>query len=140
MAPRKPSLSHPAPARTAIQSSLTGHLVLTTMHTNDAAGAATRLIDIGVEPYLVSSSVIAVLAQRLVRVICPNCRETCKPTERELMELDIPSEKAASATFYRGAGCEKCMMTGHLGRTGIYELLLFDDEIREMGGTQRGAD
>ena len=116
-------------ARMAIQSSLTGHLVFSTLHTNDSAGAISRLLDLGVEPYLVSSSLVAILAQRLVRRICPNCKEKYEPTEHELRELGIGS---TDAEFYTGSGCSKCFDTGYKGRTGIYELLLIDDDIREM--------
>jgi len=118
-------------ARMAIQSSLTGHLVFSTLHTNDSAGAISRLLDLGVEPYLVSSSLISVLAQRLVRKICPECRERYEPAEHELRELGIGEDKS-SGQFYVGAGCGKCFNTGYKGRTGIYELMMIDEEIREM--------
>ena len=110
----------------AIHAALTGHLVLSTLHTNDAASAATRLIDMGMESFLVASSVIGVMAQRLVRVICPYCkREVDVPEEvREQFGLDGP--------VYRGEGCEHCKGTGFVGRTGIYELLVVDDEIRSL--------
>jgi general secretion pathway protein E len=116
-------------ARMAIQSSLTGHLVFSTLHTNDSAGAISRLLDLGVEPYLVSSSLIAVLAQRLVRKICPDCRQKYEPAEHELKELGIGNN---GGQFYLGAGCNKCFDTGYKGRTGIYELMMIDEEIREM--------
>ena len=115
-------------ARMAIQSSLTGHLVFSTLHTNDSAGAISRLLDLGVEPYLVSSSLIAVLAQRLVRRICPECKEKYEPKENELKELSING----GGEFYLGAGCSKCFDTGYKGRTGIYELMVIDEEVREM--------
>ncbi len=118
-------------ARMAIQSSLTGHLVFSTLHTNDSAGAISRLLDLGVEPYLVSSSLIAVLAQRLVRKICPECRQLYKPAEHELRELGIGADKA-DGQFFTGAGCSKCFNTGYKGRTGIYELMMIDEEVREM--------
>jgi general secretion pathway protein E len=118
-------------ARMAIQSSLTGHLVFSTLHTNDSAGAISRLLDLGVEPYLVSSSLIAVLAQRLVRKICPECKQQYQPSEHELRELGIGSN-AASGQFFVGAGCSKCFNTGYKGRAGIYELMLLDEELREM--------
>ncbi|MBN1126416.1 MAG: Flp pilus assembly complex ATPase component TadA [Sedimentisphaerales bacterium] len=114
----------------AIQSSLTGHLVFSTLHTNDAAGAISRLLDFGVEPYLVSSSLIAVLAQRLVRRICPDCKTVHHPTKQELEEIGIQS--AGDATFYVGAGCDKCYETGYRGRIGIFELMLIGDDVREM--------
>lgn len=116
-------------ARMAIQSSLTGHLVFSTLHTNDSAGAISRLLDLGVEPYLVSSSLIAVLAQRLVRKICPECKQRYEPGEHELRELGIGN---SGGQFYLGAGCSKCFDTGYKGRTGIYELMMIDEEIREM--------
>ena len=118
-------------ARMAIQSSLTGHLVFSTLHTNDSAGAISRLLDLGVEPYLVSSSLIAVLAQRLVRKICPECRQRYQPSEHELRELGIGSS-AAGGEFFVGAGCSKCFNTGYKGRAGIYELMMMDEELREM--------
>jgi len=121
-------------ARMAIQSSLTGHLVFSTLHTNDSAGAVSRLLDLGVEPYLVSSSLIAIIAQRLVRRVCKNCRRPYKPTPRELRELGIDKKALGpdEAKFYIGAGCETCFQTGYRGRTGIYEILLINEEIQEM--------
>ncbi len=120
-------------ARMAIQSSLTGHLVFSTLHTNDAAGAISRLLDLGVEPYLVSSSVIAIIAQRLVRRICPDCKKPSEPTAKDLQQLGIdPKSVSSDATFYVGAGCERCFQTGYRGRTGIYEVMLINDEIQEL--------
>jgi len=124
-------------ARMAIQSSLTGHLVFSTLHTNDSAGAVSRLLDLGVEPYLASSSLIAILAQRLVRKVCPDCKETVEPTVRELRELGIGNGKISGSVenggkFFVGAGCERCFQTGYRGRTGIYELLMISEEIQEM--------
>jgi general secretion pathway protein E len=118
-------------ARMAIQSSLTGHLVFSTLHTNDSAGAISRLLDLEVEPYLVSSSLIAVLAQRLVRKICSECKQLYTPTEHELHELGIGIDKS-KGQFFVGAGCSKCYNTGYKGRTGIYELMMIDEEVREM--------
>ncbi len=124
-------------ARMAIQSSLTGHLVFSTLHTNDSAGAVTRLLDLGVEPYLASSSLIAIIAQRLVRKVCPNCREVTEPTHHELRELGLgdvkkPGSAEDDVRFFVGAGCEKCFQTGYRGRTGIYEMLLINEEIQDM--------
>jgi general secretion pathway protein E len=120
-------------ARMAIQSSLTGHLVFSTLHTNDAAGAISRLLDLGVEPYLVSSSLIAIIAQRLVRKICPNCRQPAHPTAQELSELGLGTlEDNQEARFYTGEGCERCFNTGYRGRTGIYEVMLIGDKIQEL--------
>jgi len=123
-------------ARMAIQSSLTGHLVFSTLHTNDAAGAISRLLDLGVEPYLVSSSLIAVLAQRLVRKICPECKQEYHPTESELRDLGLTAD---SGKFFIGAGCSKCFNTGYKGRTGIYELMMVDEQIREMINVRQTA-
>ncbi len=116
----------------AIHASLTGHLVLSTLHTNDAPGAITRLIDMRIEPFLVSSSVVAIIAQRLIRLICPNCREEITPTKAELSELGLKREEIKGKTVFRGKGCSHCMGTGYRGRTGIYELLLVDDSIRSL--------
>ncbi|MBI3995642.1 MAG: type II secretion system ATPase GspE [Nitrospirae bacterium] len=118
-------------AEIAIHASLTGHLVFSTLHTNDTAGAITRLIDMGIEPFLVSSSVVAIIAQRLVRCVCPRCRQAYAPTPEELAKLGFKTG-TAHPTFYRAVGCAECMKTGYHGRTGIYEILLIDDEIRQM--------
>jgi type IV pilus assembly protein PilB len=117
-------------ANIAVQASLTGHLVLSTLHTNDAPASITRLINIGVEPYLISSAVNAILAQRLVRKICSHCKEDYEPTEemREFLALQgFPSDKTV-----RGRGCDKCRKTGYAGRLGIYELLVMDDSLRDL--------
>ena len=124
-------------ARMVIQSSLTGHLVFSTVHTNDSAGTISRLLDLGVEPYLASSSLIAILAQRLVRKVCPDCRQEYEPTAHELRELGLGDEAAASLAengrkLYVGAGCDKCFQTGFRGRTGVYELMLINEEIRDL--------
>jgi general secretion pathway protein E len=119
-------------ARMAIQSSLTGHLVFSTLHTNDSAGAVSRLLDLGVEPYLVSSSLIAVMAQRLVRRVCPDCRRLYVPPSHELRELGLATDQTSRIEFFEGAGCEKCFQTGYRGRTGIYELMMINDEIRDL--------
>ena len=117
-------------AEIAIRSALTGHLVFSTLHTNDAAGALTRMIDMGVEPFLVSSSVIGVLAQRLVRTICKNCKEEYTPTEETLRDIGLVNE--SKIKFYRGKGCAKCMNTGYKGRIGIFELMIMDENIRKL--------
>ncbi|WP_413934474.1 type II secretion system ATPase GspE [Nitrospira sp. BLG_1] len=119
-------------AEIAIHASLTGHLVFSTLHTNDAASAATRLIDMGIEPFLVASSVVAVLAQRLLRRICPDCKRPYRASEEELSRLDLPPGSAV--TLYRGAGCTACSQTGYRGRTGIFELMVLDDDIRRLIG------
>jgi len=120
-------------AEIAIQASLTGHLVLSTLHTNDSASAITRLIDMGIEPYLISSSVIAVMAQRLLRVICSECKRPYS-LEGEIFPPFGGNEKisAPGAQFYKGLGCENCLKTGYLGRTAIFELLVIDDDIKEL--------
>ena len=118
-------------ARMAIQSSLTGHLVFSTLHTNDSAGAVTRLLDLGVEPYLVSSSLIAIVAQRLVRKVCPDCRKVAEPAPHELRELGL-GESESSGKFFVGTGCDRCFQTGYRGRTGVYELMLINKEIQEL--------
>ncbi len=135
-------------AEIAIQAALTGHLVLSTLHTNDAPGAITRLIDMGIEPFLASSSVIGVLAQRLVRKICSNCKEQYTPTEEVLRDIGLLNEPPTTSSalrrdlafggndqrpttvFYRGKGCAKCRDTGYKGRIGVYELMIPDDKIR----------
>ncbi|MDQ7244216.1 type II secretion system ATPase GspE [Leptospira borgpetersenii] len=117
-------------ARIAIQASLTGHLVFSTLHTNDAASAATRLIDMGIEPYLITSTVLGFMAQRLVRVICTQCKEIYKPTTSELESIGISRKALKNGNLHRGKGCSHCMGTGFKGRTGIYELLLVNSHIK----------
>jgi general secretion pathway protein E len=117
-------------AEIAIQASLTGHLVFSTLHTNDAPGAITRLVDMGVEPYLVASSLVAVLAQRLVRVLCVECREAYTPTAAELAELGMRAKEPVRA--YHPKGCHHCHHTGYHGRVGIFELMVLDDELRSL--------
>jgi len=117
-------------AEIAIQASLTGHLVFSTLHTNDAAGAVTRLIDMGVEPFLVASSVNAILAQRLIRVICAHCKEQYEPLPEELEEMGIDIRDLPEGGLWCGAGCVQCLGTGYLGRSGIYELLIVTDSIK----------
>ena len=121
-------------AEIAIQASLTGHLVFSTLHTNDSAGAVTRLLDMGIEPYLVSSSVIAIMAQRLVRVVCSECRETYPPEPESLKDLGVSSQEleAAGGVLARGRGCPRCLHTGYYGRTAIYELLEMNNSIRKL--------
>jgi general secretion pathway protein E len=123
-------------AEIAIQASLTGHLVLSTVHTNDAAGAITRLVDMGVQPFLVASSLVGVLAQRLVRVLCRDCKEAYVPTaeEREQAGLTDAIWKQAGnpSHVYRARGCPACQQTGYQGRTGIYELMMVNDDVRPL--------
>jgi general secretion pathway protein E len=118
-------------AQIAVQASLTGHLVLSTLHTNTAVGAVTRLRDMGLEPFLLSSSVLGVLAQRLVRTLCSDCRESAAPTERELEQL-ASNRVANVSAIYHPKGCENCNNTGYRGRTGIHELLIVDEDVRDM--------
>ena len=117
-------------ARIAVQAALTGHLVLSTLHTNDAPASVTRLINIGVEPYLISAAVNAILAQRLVRKICPHCKEEFKPTDDMAEFLDL--QGFGGVTTYKGGGCDKCRKTGYAGRLGIYELMVMDDAMRDI--------
>lgn len=119
-------------AEIAIQASLTGHLVLSTLHTNDSASAITRLIDMGVEPFLVASSLIAIIAQRLVRVICPHCKEMYEPLDAEKQYFETLKMRTDASGLYRGRGCEKCRHSGYSGRSGIFEILYSDNNIRGM--------
>jgi general secretion pathway protein E len=119
-------------AEIAIQSALTGHLVFSTLHTNDAASAVTRLIDMGVEPFLVSSSVNAILAQRLVRKICDNCQEPYAPKEAYLAQVGLTPAMVGNRQLFRGKGCPECSHTGYKGRIGIFELMVLDDALKEL--------
>nr|MBC8413030.1 type II/IV secretion system protein [bacterium] len=123
-------------AEIAIHSALTGHLVFSTLHTNDAPGAVTRLLDMGIESFLVSSSMIGVLAQRLVRVICPTCKEPHNPPQAMIDKI----EALSGCTIYHGAGCEDCRHTGYRGRTGIFEFMPVDEEVRHMILEKASAD
>jgi type IV pilus assembly protein PilB len=119
-------------AQISVQAALTGHLVLSTLHTNDAPGAVTRLIDMGVEPFLISSTMMGVLGQRLVRTICKNCRTPFEPTENQLALLNLSPHDLGEKTFYYGRGCSNCNDTGYHGRKGIFELLAINDAIRNL--------
>lgn len=119
-------------AEISIQASLTGHLVLSTLHTNDAPSAITRLVDMGVEPYLLSSTIVGVLAQRLLRRICPSCKEAYQPSEEELKSLGIDLKQMAKHNFYHGAGCSTCFGTGYKGRHGVYELMTINNALRRQ--------
>ena len=119
-------------AEIAIQASLTGHLVISTLHTNDAPGAVTRLVDMGVEPFLVSSSILGVIGQRLIRRICKACKQEYAPTEEQLKELGMTRDQFQGKKIYNAVGCEKCMKTGYSGRTSIKELFVVDDDTRQM--------
>ena len=119
-------------AEIAVQSALTGHLVFSTLHTNDSAGAITRLVDIGIEPFLISSSVIAVAAQRLVRVLCEKCKEPYTPDELTLRNIGILADEISQATVFRAKGCEHCFHTGYRGRIGIFEILELESRLKSL--------
>jgi type IV pilus assembly protein PilB len=118
-------------AEIAVQASLTGHLVFTTLHTNDAPSAIARLLDLGLEPFLVTATLEGIVGQRLVRKICTNCKTAFQPTEEMLMELELTPEQTSEREFYYGKGCDYCNNTGYKGRLGIYEIMRLDDELRE---------
>ncbi len=119
-------------AEIAIQAALTGHLVFSSLHTNDAASALPRLIDMGVEPFLIASSVIAAIGQRLVRVVCRNCKTTYKPDAKVLDELGVPPEKRKGLLFSRGQGCSTCSNRGYRGRVGVFEILRMNEKIKRL--------
>jgi type IV pilus assembly protein PilB len=127
-------------AEIAVQSALTGHLVFSTLHTNDAPSAITRLRDMGVEPFLITATVEAILAQRLVRRICVECRTEFEPSDELLMELQLPIETARQYSFYYGRGCQRCNNSGYKGRTGLYELLDVTDDIRDLVTSNASVD
>jgi len=116
----------------AVEAALTGHLVLSTLHTNDAPGSIARLIDMGIEPFLIASGVIAVLAQRLVRGICPKCKESYSPPKDAMKRLGLDVNETDEVTFYRGRGCEHCKQTGYKGRKGVFELMVITDRVRDL--------
>ena len=119
-------------AEAAIRSALTGHLVFSTLHTNDAAGAITRLVDMGVEPFLLSSTIVACIAQRLVRIICKDCKVAYKPGDEAFRSVGVDPERWRDGTFYRGEGCEECRHTGYRGREALFEILPFWSEIKKL--------
>jgi type IV pilus assembly protein PilB len=119
-------------AQIAVQAALTGHLVLSTVHTNDAPGTVTRLIDMGIEPFLISSAVILILAQRLIRKICMDCREPTKVHPQLLIDLGIPPDEVKSFPVYKGKGCPICNNTGYKGRVGLYEVMPMREEVKEL--------
>jgi type IV pilus assembly protein PilB len=127
-------------AEIAIQSALTGHLVFSTLHTNDAPSAITRLRDMGVQPFLITATLEAILAQRLVRKICTECRTEFEPSDELLMELQLPIDQARQYNFYYGKGCARCNNSGYKGRTGIYELLEVTDDVRDMITSDASVD
>ena len=119
-------------AEIAAQASLTGHLVFTTLHTNDAPSSIARLLDLGVEPFLITATLEGIVAQRLIRRICENCKTAYQPNEAQLLELDLTPENIKGKTFYYGRGCSKCNNTGYKGRIGLFEIMTFNDEIRNL--------
>jgi type IV pilus assembly protein PilB len=119
-------------AQISVQASLTGHLVFTTLHTNDAPSAIARLLDLGMEPFLITATLEGVVAQRLVRRICTNCKAEYRPTEEQLMEVNLRPEEVGDRVFFYGKGCDYCNNTGYRGRMGIYELMILDDPLREL--------
>jgi len=127
-------------ADTAIQSALTGHLLFSTLHTNDAPGAISRLLDMGVESFLLSSTLLGVLAQRLVRVICPACKEEVAPDPRLIDSLQLDPQETRDVRVFAGKGCEACRLTGYRGRTGVFEYIAIDDEIRRMINDRASTD
>ena len=127
-------------AEIAVQASLTGHLVFTTLHTNDAPSTVARLLDLGMEPFLVTATIEGIVAQRLVRTICPRCKEEFQPTEDLLMELNLTLEDVSGRSLFRGAGCEYCRHTGYSGRLGLFEIMLLDDDLRLMIMEQKSTN
>jgi len=119
-------------AEIAIQASLTGHLVFTTLHTNDAPSSIARLLDLGIETFLVTATIEGIIAQRLVRKICNHCKTEYTPTDDQLMELELTSEEIRGKKLYYGKGCENCNNTGYRGRIGLFEVMMFNDEIRDL--------
>lgn len=116
----------------AIHAALTGHLVFSTIHTNDACGAVTRLLDMGIEPFLISSSVEGMVAQRLVRLLCPHCKQVHKPAESQLRLVNVTNDDPAGLTIYRARGCEACRYMGYLGRTAVYEIAQVSETLRRL--------
>src|SRR5690606_20439779 len=119
-------------AEIAVQASLTGHLVFSTLHTNDAPSTITRLKDMGIPTFLITATVEAILAQRLVRKVCKNCREEYVPSQEVIDDLELSADEVRSHKFYRGAGCEICNNTGYKGRVGLFELLMMTNELRDL--------
>ena len=119
-------------ASIAVQASLTGHLVLSTLHTNDAPSSIIRLVDLGLEPFLLTATVEGVVAQRLVRTICKKCKEPYTPKEEELMELNMTPDMVRGKPFFRGRGCENCNNSGYRGRMALFEIMTMDDDMRDL--------
>jgi len=127
-------------AEIAVQSALTGHLLFSTLHTNDSVGAIARLLDMGVENFLLNSTLLGVLSQRLVRVICPHCKKEVRPDTRQLASMELSPEDCREIVFYEGGGCELCRGTGYSGRIGIFEYLPIDDEMRDLIGKKASSE
>jgi len=127
-------------AQIAVQASLTGHMVFSTLHTNDAPSSITRLRDMGVETYLITATLEGILAQRLVRKICEDCRAEFQPSQEILMELNLRADDVRGKKFFYGKGCDRCNNTGHRGRCGIFELVLMNDELRDMISSSASTD
>jgi type IV pilus assembly protein PilB len=119
-------------AEIAAQSSLTGHIVFTTLHTTDAPSSIARLLDLGIEPFLLTATIEGIISQRLIRRICENCKTAFEPNEAQLMELQLTPDDIKGKKFYYGRGCSKCNGTGYKGRIGIFEIMVFNDEIRDL--------
>ena len=119
-------------AEMAVQASLTGHIVFTTVHTTDSPSTIARLLDLGLKSYLVAATMEGVVSQRLIRRICPKCKEEFTPTEEMLMELELSPEDVEGRTFYRGRGCDNCMNSGYRGRMAIFEIMLLNDDLRDL--------
>jgi type IV pilus assembly protein PilB len=119
-------------AEISAQASLTGHLVFTTLHTNDAPSSIARLLDLGIEPFLITATLEGIISQRLIRRICENCKTAYQPNEAQLLELGLTPENIKGKTFYYGRGCSKCNNTGYKGRIGLFEIMTFNDEIRNL--------
>jgi type IV pilus assembly protein PilB len=119
-------------AKIAVEASLTGHLVFSTLHTNDAPSSIARLLDLGLEPFMVTAAIEGIVAQRLVRKICSKCKTEYTPTEEQLLELDLRPDDVAGKIFYFGKGCEFCNKTGYKGRQGLYEIMVLDDDMRDL--------
>ncbi len=119
-------------ANIAVQAALTGHLVFSTLHTNDAPSAVARIVDMGVKPFLVASAVRAIMAQRLIRKVCPKCRQPYTPTDYEMKTLKLNPDEMKNATIVRGTGCNECSRTGYRGRMGIYEIFQVNDDVRRL--------
>src|SRR5262249_50975868 len=127
-------------AQIAVQASLTGHIVFSTVHTTDAPSTVTRLRDMGLEPYLITATLEAVLAQRLVRKICEDCRTEFEPSREMLMELNLTPDDVRGKKFYYGRGCDRCNNSGYRGRIGLFELLIVNDDVRDMISSNASTD